>query len=85
MSHRCLLYLSDAVDDLLCLDFDASHATYNKNRIATDTYQQEFRGVYSSKALADKAGKDYCETYGENLHHVVTIKALDDIINGVQY
>jgi hypothetical protein len=59
--------------------------TYNKNRIATDTYQQEFRGVYSSKALADKAGKDYCETYGENLHHVVTIKALDDIINGVQF
>ena len=56
--------------------------TYNKNRIADDTYQQEFRGVYSSKELADKAGIYYCETYGENLHHVVTIKALDDIING---
>ena len=61
--------------------------TYNKNRIATDTYQQEFRGVYSSKELADKAGKDYCETWGEedSLHYHVTIKALDDIINGVQY
>ena len=61
--------------------------TYNKNRIADDTYQQEFRGVYSSKELADKAGKDYCETWGEedSLHYIVTIKALDDIINGVQY
>ena len=61
--------------------------TYNKNRIATDTYQQEFRGVYSSKELADKAGKDYCETWGEedSLHYHVTLKALDDIINGVQH
>ena len=24
-----------------------------------------FHGVYSSKELADKAGKDYCETWGE--------------------
>ena len=61
--------------------------TYNKNRIADDTYQQEFRGVYSSKELADKAGKDYCETWGEedSLHYHVTLKALDDIINGVQH
>ena len=46
-----------------------------------------FRGVYSSKELADKAGKDYCETWGEedSLHYNVTLKALDDIINGVQH
>jgi hypothetical protein len=46
-----------------------------------------FHGVYSSKELADKAGKDYCETWGEedSLHYNVTIKALDDIINGVQH
>ena len=46
-----------------------------------------FHGVYSSKELADKAGKDYCETWGEedSLHYHVTIKALDDIINGVQF
>jgi hypothetical protein len=45
--------------------------TYNKERIASDTFQQEFRGVYSSKELADKAGKEYCdtqcETWGANL------------------
>jgi hypothetical protein len=46
-----------------------------------------FHGVYSSKELADKAGKDYCETWGEedSLHYHVTLKALDDIINGVQH
>lgn len=55
--------------------------TFNK----LQSVGNRFHGVYSSKELADKAGKDYCETYGENLHHVVTIKALDDIINGVQY
>lgn len=63
--------------------------TYNKERIASDTFQQEFRGVYSSKELADKAGKEYCdtqcETWGANLHYTVTIKALDDIINGKKY
>tara|TARA_R110001632_G_scaffold11000_4_gene40034 strand:- start:696 stop:896 length:201 start_codon:yes stop_codon:yes gene_type:complete len=55
--------------------------TFNK----LQSVGNRFHGVYSSKELADKAGKDYCETYGENLHHVVTIKALDDIINGVQF
>ena len=46
-----------------------------------------FHGVYSSKELADKARKDYCETWGEedSLHYHVTLKALDDIINGVQH
>ena len=49
--------------------------------------RNRFHGVYSSKELADKAGKDYCETWGEedSLHYHVTLKALDDIINGVQY
>jgi hypothetical protein len=41
--------------------------------------------VYSSKELADIAGKEYCKTWGEEtLHHIVTIAALDDIINSVQ-
>ena len=53
--------------------------TYNKGH----PEQNRFHGVYSSKELADAAGKDYCETWGENLHHTVAIKALDDIINGV--
>ena len=61
--------------------------TYNKERIAADTFQQEFRGVYSSKELADKAGHEYCdtqcETWGASISTIlVTIKALDDIING---
>ena len=49
---------------------------------------KSFHGVYSSKELADKAGKDYCdtqcETWGDedSFHYTVTIKALDDIING---
>ena len=56
--------------------------TFNKLQSAGN----RFHGVYSSKELADKAGKDYCETWGEgSLHYNVTIKALDDIINGVQH
>ena len=40
-------------------------------------------GVYSSKELADAAGLDACEMYGRiNSQHTVTIKALDDIIDG---
>ena len=57
--------------------------TFNK----LQSVGNRFHGVYSSKELADKAGKDYCETWGEedSLHYHVTIKALDDIINGVQF
>jgi len=54
--------------------------TYNKIEQGCN----QFHGVYSSKELADTAGKEYCETWGEEtLHHTVTIAALDDIINGV--
>jgi len=53
--------------------------TYNKGH----PEQNRFHGVYSSKELADAAGKDYCETWGDNLHYTVIISALDDIINGV--
>lgn len=52
--------------------------TYNKDQPT----QNRFQGVYSNKELADTAGKDYCETWGDNLHYTVTISALDDIING---
>ena len=53
--------------------------TYNKGH----PEQNRFHGVYSNKELADAAGKDYCETWGNNLHYTVIISALDDIINGV--
>jgi len=52
--------------------------TYNKDH----PERNRFHGVYSSKELADAAGKDYCETWGDNLHYTVIISALDDIING---
>ena len=43
----------------------------------------KYFGVYSTKELADEAGKEYCETWGpDTLHYTVTISALDDIING---
>ena len=54
--------------------------TYNKT---DDKHTHIYRGVYSSKELADAAGQDYCETWGpETLHYTVTISALDNIING---
>jgi hypothetical protein len=53
--------------------------TYNKEH----PVQNRFQGVYSSKELANAEGKDYCETWGDDLHYTVTISALDDIINGV--
>jgi len=43
----------------------------------------KYLGVYSSKELADAAGKEHCETWGnDKLHYTVIISALDDIING---
>jgi hypothetical protein len=39
-------------------------------------------GVYSSKERADSAGKEACELY-TNSQYTVTIKALDDIIDGL--
>ena len=39
-------------------------------------------GVYSSKEKADAAGKEAVE-FLENSHYTVTIKALDDIIDGL--
>ena len=39
-------------------------------------------GVYSSKELADAAGLVACEMR-PNSQHIVTIKALDDIIDGL--
>lgn len=39
-------------------------------------------GVYSSKEKADLAGLEACELR-PNSQHTVTIKALDDIIDGV--
>ena len=42
--------------------YNSGHPTNNR-----------FHGVYSSKELADAAGKDYCETWGENLHYTVAI------------
>lgn len=39
-------------------------------------------GVYSSKEKADAAGKEAIELL-ENGHYTVTIKALDDIIDGL--
>lgn len=54
--------------------------TYNK---LVEGYYHKYHGVYSSKELADAAGKDYCETWGsDTYHYTVTISALDDIING---
>ena len=55
--------------------------TYNKT---TQESNYRYHGVYSSKELADAAGKEYCETWGEDtLCHTVNISALDDMINGV--
>ena len=55
---------------------------YNKNN---NSSVNKFLGVYSSKELADAAGKEHCETWGDgNLHHTVALSALDDIINGEQ-
>ena len=39
-------------------------------------------GVYSSKEKADAAGKEAVE-FLEKSHYTVTIKALDDIIDGL--
>ena len=39
-------------------------------------------GVYSNKELADAAGFEACEMR-PNSQHTVTIKALDDIIDGL--
>jgi len=56
--------------------------TYNKNN---NSSINKFLGVYSNKELADAAGKEHCETWGDGiLHHTVIISALDDIINGEQ-
>ena len=45
--------------------------------------KHKYLGVYSSKELADKAGKNYCELWeSDTLHYTVTISPLDDIING---
>ena len=56
--------------------------TYNKNN---NSSVNKFLGVYSSKELADVAGKEQCEIWGDvNLHYTVTLSALDDIINGEQ-
>ncbi len=56
--------------------------TYDKNN---NSSINKFLGVYSSKELADNAGKEHCETWGDdNLHYTVIINALDGIINGEQ-
>jgi hypothetical protein len=53
--------------------------TYNKIHPISNKYL----GVYSSKELADAAGKEHCETWdNDKLHYTVIISALDDIING---
>ena len=37
--------------------------TYNKTKQQSN---YRYHGVYSSKELADAAGKEYCETWGED-------------------
>jgi len=43
----------------------------------------KFIGVYSTKELADAKAIDYKDTWGDQWQHIVTIKALDDYIEGV--
>lgn len=55
---------------------------YIVHLINRNNYAHKLVGVYSSKERADTAGLEACELQ-PNSQHTVTIKALDDIIDGL--
>lgn len=56
---------------------------YDKTIHYPKTSVYKFIGVYSTKELADAKANDYRDTWGDQWQDTITIKPLDDYIEGV--